>query len=352
MESLPDDPVLPVSEPGEVVLRPPRMLRYLAYAQATAGALLLPAAAFAFWIQALVPALCLAFMGLAAIGATLSILFGKVKLGPDGLHNNKDSIGQVYMAWEGITKLEKRRRLWTEGIGAVSPATSVTLGAPIRLRFRRDRDFEAAVADLSTRAGREVTRGRPLLTWRYVVAHIAILATWTLLFVTFDPIWHHQAWPGRTEASAVPDACRVLAPAAKQMASTEKPLSVRDASGRSMCRFDTISLHLEYRLHQYALGEDGGIEQAERNFREGFPGPAPGDKGARPLPGVGDEATIVTSTHQDPSRVTQIQISARKGNVTIWLSYTPQLEGEDATGKAVALAERLARTAADRVVLD
>lgn len=361
MESLPDGPVLPASESDEVVLRPPRTLRYLAYAQATAGTLLILAAAYALWIQAIIPAACIAFLGVTAIAATLSILFGKVKLGPDGLHNNKDSVGQVYMAWEGITKFERRRRLWTEGIGAVSPATSVTLGAPIRLRFHRDRRFEAAVADLSKRSGREVKRGRSLLTWRYVFAHVAILSAWTFVFVTFDPIWHHQSWPGRVEASAVPDACRVLVPAAKQMATTEKPLSVRDPSGRSMCRFDTISLSLEYRLHKYALGRDGGIEQAEQNFRDGFPGPAPDAEGARPLPGIGDEATLVTSAHRDPGRATQVQIAARKGNVTIWLSYTPRREGKDSAGKdsagrdsadeAVALAERLVRTAADRVVL-
>ncbi|MFA1546399.1 hypothetical protein [Actinomadura chokoriensis] len=109
---------------------------------------------------------------------------------------------------------------------------------------------------------------------------------------------------------------------------------------------------LEYQSHEYELGMDGGIEQAEQNFREGVSGPAPDDEGARPLPGVGDEATIVTSTHGDPNRVTQVQISARRGNVNIWLSYTPRLEGRDSMEEAVALAERLARTAADRVVLD
>ncbi|WP_176401738.1 hypothetical protein [Actinomadura sp. BRA 177] len=350
MNDLPDGPVLPAAE-TEVVLRPPRTLKYLACVQATAGALLVLAAGYAFWIQAFMPALCLAFMGLAAVGATLNFLMGKVKFGPDGLHNHEDSVSQVYMAWEGITALERRRRLWTERIVAVSPATSVTLGAPARLRFRRDPRFEAAVADLSRRAGREVTRGRPLLTWRYAVTHVAILATWTFLFVTFDPIWHHQAWPGRSEARALPDPCRVLAPAAKQLAPEQKPLFY-DFTDNPICQFDAISLRLAYQLHKYQLGQDGGIEQAEKEFREGPGGPTPDDKGARPLPGVGDEATIVTSTYKDPSRVTQIQISVRRANVTVWLSYTPRLKGRDSTSEAVALAEHLARTATDRIKLD
>ncbi|WP_433228363.1 hypothetical protein [Actinomadura formosensis] len=351
MEHQSSTPALTASESGEVVLRPPRTLRYLAYAQAATGALLIVATVYAFWIQAFIPALCLGFMGLSAIGATLPFLAGSVKLGPDGLHNHhRDSVSQVYLAWDGINALERRRRLWTEAVVAVSPATSVTLGAPIRLRLRRDPRFDAAVADLSRRSGIAVTRGRSLLTWRYAFAHLAILTTWTLVFVTFDPIWHHQAWPGRKEAHALPDPCRVLAPTANQMLPKSTPARF-PFDGNPVCHFGAISLRLEYRLYEYRTGQDGGIEQAKERFREGPGGPTPEDKDARPLPNVGDEAVIVASTYQDATRVKQVQVSARKGNVVIWLVYTPRLKGWDSTDEAAAIAERLARTAAGRVVL-
>ncbi|MFF4235603.1 hypothetical protein ACFYYL_07040 [Actinomadura geliboluensis] len=358
MEHQPDGGLLPSHDAdgsagsaasGEVVLRPPRTLRHAARALIVFGALLVGIAVYLFTIEAFVPSLCIAFMGLAAAGRAIPLAVGRVTLDPRGLRSKDDPVGEKSLTWDGIKRLELRRRLWTESVVAADGSTEVTLAAPVRLRFGRDREFDAALAELSRRAGTGAVRGRSLLTWRYACTHLAILAAWAALFVAFDPVWHHSSWPGREEAVRLPNACHVIEPTAKVMFPKQAPQRLPN-DDEEKCRFGD-SLSLKYTIFRYAIGMDGGIERAEERFREGPGGPTLDDEGARKLPGIGDEATIVTAAYKDGTRVHQIQVSARKANVVAWLVYAPP-EKRDSRDEAVQEAERLTRAAVAAITVE
>ncbi|QKW40012.1 hypothetical protein HUT06_43255 [Actinomadura sp. NAK00032] len=331
------------------MLRPPRTLRYAARVLIACGALLVGIAIYLLMVGAIVPSMCIAFMGLVGAGRAIPLAAGRVTLDPRGLRSKDDPVGEKSLTWESINRLELRRRLWTESVVAADGLTEVTLAAPVRLRFGRDREFDAALAELSRRAGTGVVRGRSLLTLGYACTHLAILAAWTALFVTFDPVWHHSSWPGREEAVRLPNACHVIEPTAKEMFPKQAPQRLPN-DDEERCRFGD-SLSLKYTLFRYDLGMDGGIERAEERFREGPGGPTLDDEGARTLPGVGDGATIDTATYQDGTRVHQIQVSARKANVVAWLVYAPP-EERDSRDEAVREAERLARAAVAAIAVE
>ncbi|MGI5165768.1 hypothetical protein ACQEU3_15545 [Spirillospora sp. CA-253888] len=166
---------------------------------------------------------------------------------------------------------------------------------------------------------------------RVLLAASAVL--YVVVFVSVDPVWHHDAWPGRAEAAAAPDPCRVLRPPAPAAAPR------RDAGG---CEWGD-ALRLSYKRYEYATGLDGGIERARQDVRE------TAGKDLRPLPGVGDEARMSVALFRNTDEVLQIQIKAHKANVVAWLVYAP---ADGKRTESVAAAVRMTRQALDAVELD
>ncbi|MEU5876895.1 hypothetical protein [Spirillospora sp. NPDC047279] len=315
------------------------------------GALLGALAVLVFVKGALAPGICVAFVAFAALGAPLPLLLGEVRIDARGLRTKRDVADRKAAAWTEITALRVRRNVWTESVEAVrDDGSSMLLGAPVRSRLGRDPAFDAAVAGLARRAGVTAERGPGSLTGRWVVTRALFIGVWAFVLVAVDPLWHHPVWPGRPEARTLPDACAVSGPVARSAFPRSSPerSSSADESG---CEWGD-GLTLRYSRYEYAVGRDGGIEQAKGRFLDGPGGPTPGAEGARAVPDAGDEAVMLVSAQgKTRATVTQIQISVRRANVLIWLVYTPP-RGLDAPAEASRTAERLAREAAAAVVVE
>lgn len=323
-------------DPGVPVLRPPRSLRALAWAGAALAVALGVLAAVLLLTGVIIPGCCFGIAtGVLAVLATPP-LSGRTEVRDDALVTRADPAKTYTLPWPEISEVVTRRRLLTEVVAVRRGDVWLELGGPRRWRFRADAGFTAAADDLARRARVTVERGGRRTSAGKLAVRAALAAVYVVAFVTLDPVWHSPSWPGRMEATSVPDGCAVIASAGGHPP-VKRRLRMPDDD---ICANDG-TLSVRSTLYTYAVGHDGGVEQAESRFRAAAADVAGGTR--RAVPGLGDEAVAIV-----PSGAGPVKVLARRANVVVQVAYRPRT-GTPAA--ATATAQRLARTAVDRVRL-
>lgn len=324
-------------DPDATVLRPPRALRALAWAVAALAALLAALAALLLLTGVIIPGCCAGIAAGVLTVVVTPLLAGRAEVRGDALITRADPAKTYTLPWREISAVVTRRRLLTEVVAVRRGDVWLEVGAPRRWRFRPDPAFTAAARDIARRARADLDRGGRRTPTGKLVLRTVLALVYVAAFVTLDPVWHSPLWPGRQEASDLPQACPVLAPAAGMQVRARRQALPR--TGEACTIGGTLSLRAD--LYTYRVGDDGGIEQAEPRFR------AAAD-GGRAVPGLGDEAAVrVSAPPGEPDRPGLVKVVARRANVVVQLTYRPRT----ARAPATATAERLTRAYVARIVV-
>ena len=338
------------------VLRPPRSLRMLAWAVAVLAALLAVVTVLLLLYGVIFPGCCTGIAACVLAIVVTPILSGRAEARQDELYTRADPAKTFILPWREISAMETRRRLLTEVVAIHRGEEWLELGAPRRWRFRADPAFTAAADDLAARAHVALERGGRRTSLRKLAFRFVLAVLYVVVFVTLDPVWHSPLWPGRAEAAALPAACPVIAADAARLGGGRPQVQRHsDRSGRhDLCSYEA-ALMLEYEGFRYAVGVDGGREQARRAYEQWVSGHPLGKGTARrPVAGLGDAATMLVSTYPGhPDRVDMVNLSVLRANILVRLVYEPkdgELGGRSVTA-ATATARRLAGTAVARIAV-
>jgi hypothetical protein len=250
-------------------------------------------------------------------------------------------------AWAGYRLVLFRR---------LGPA--INLPAPMPGMFTRSRSLAARLDPIYARAGahrprvasRPFTSGSRITVVTISALTVGVLAIPTTLTIFLTSPWTQTWWPGRDEASRLPDSCTVidqatiarLVPKAKPHGTGDSTLFPRDRS----CSWGTddpppeMSVRLE--MLERITGAGGGASERAHDF---FTSRNSRDC-ASTISGVGDEAC--TGAERNPDGSTQVQVLTRKGNVLVTVTYRATRPIDQLTDETT----RVTRSAIGRIHFD
>ncbi|MDN3354676.1 hypothetical protein [Actinomadura sp. DC4] len=286
------------------------------------------------------------------------LLFSRTHVAPDRIVTWRVPIRRRVVPVSQVGLVEVRRGLLLEWPVLYLRDGSLTeLGAPTRLWFRADPDFDRALGELRTRVRHPGTSG-PYHQWSLPrLVGGPLLALTAVALVLIDPPWASDAWPLRVHAKALPDACRMLDARVKRLlpgAQVDRLLSRNDDSDphvkRHTCQWNAthrtpggmtlldvgrLSIQLEL---DHGIGPVSDAEEAHRTFARVTRVAIGAGERVRRIPRIGDEAELIV---QHPGTgFAWVTVAARKANVEekIDLVYRERSREHEAAETATGLA--------------
>ena len=295
------------------------------------------------------------------VARPLAALTGCTVLDSDGITVRRPPLRTITVPGSQVRWIEVRRGLFTEWVVIHRRAGGpLRLRAPLRLWFRRDRDFHRGVGAIRARTGlaSSAERGR-LRLFRRLADGLLALAVIALILI--DPPWQSDAWPLRPHAAGLPDACRAFDARAHQIlpgARVDRVFSHSDDSDahvvRHTCQWDSTYLShgatvvgidrltIVYEL-DHGIGSVSDADEAHRTFRDDAAADRSEESSA--LPRTGDEARVITE--RPGGGFAAVTVAVRRANVEEKVGYVRV--GRDAERQAESTAVRVARAALAKV---
>lgn len=241
------------------------------------------------------------------------------------------------LTWSDVGRLDVLRTPFG-GRGARLATTQGVFRLPVPRHgiLLRDRSFDERVAELERRIDGEVRQVHTRRWVRALAILLPIAAICGLVAVTDHP-WQSPWWPGRHEATALPDPCTLTAPEPVRETITET--TGRDTSSSCTWQGERYQLRVYYVLFEQTPGSSG-TDRATDSV-PGLLAAATPD----PLPGLGDEAYL--GFRSLSGNTTDVEVSARRANVSVRVAYGGNQPREQVTADAIAVA----RDALDAVTL-
>lgn len=294
---------------------------------------------------------------LVLVGRPLLVLGGRTVLGPDVITVRRPPLVPLTVPTARAGLVETRRGpLLERAVLYLRDGRMVELGAPVKLWFLADPEFERDLARLRALVG-HCDIAEPYHQWspaRLLAGPLLIFAALGLILI--DPPWASDAWPLRQHARRLPDACRMFDAAARRLlpgAVVDRTVSHSDDSDPRvklhMCEWNATRrgpggtryaevgrLSVEVEL-DHGVGRVSDAREAHRAF-ERETRTVVGESAVK-VPHIGDEAELIV----EPTApgLTWVTVATRKANVAEKIELICQ--GRARRYEAAGSAESLAR---------